>query len=124
MNDFGRHRSLFYVRAPLISVVAHAQMRSVSIEESRDKREFPMSSPSGFPILHRGGDSFFDYLIRGTMFQIQVTHECLEDVFGSQGGSADDEAALLDNLQQIVDVVTRKVEAGARSPVQVLKIDF
>ena len=83
-----------------------------------------MNSPSGFPILHKDGDSFFNYLIGGATFQIHVTRECLEDVFGSEGGSANDEATLLDNLQEIVDVVTKKVDAGAASPVQVLSTDF
>ncbi|WP_156966254.1 hypothetical protein [Paraburkholderia bannensis] len=83
-----------------------------------------MNSPSGFPILHKDGDSFFNYLISGKMYEIQVKGECLEDVFGSEGGRANDEAALLDNLQEIVDVVTRKVGAGAASPVQVLSDDF
>jgi hypothetical protein len=58
------------------------------------------------------------------MYEVQVTGKCMEDVFGSEGGQANDEAALLDNLQEIVDVVTRKVGAGAASPVQVLSDDF
>ncbi|QBQ98853.1 hypothetical protein [Paraburkholderia pallida] len=83
-----------------------------------------MNSPSGFPILHKDGDSYFDYLIAGTLFEVRVAGECLVDVFGSEGDPASDEAALLDNLQEIVDVATRKVQAGAKSPVQVLGSDF
>jgi hypothetical protein len=83
-----------------------------------------MNSPSGFPILHRDGDSFFNYEIGGSTYQVQVTHECLADTFGSEGGIDNDEGALLDNLQAIVDVATKKVASGATSPVQVTQSDF
>jgi hypothetical protein len=55
---------------------------------------------------------------------VQVTGECLADVFGSDGSREGDDAALQANTKRILAVVEIKARRGASSPIQVLTTDF
>ncbi|VXB23696.1 conserved hypothetical protein [Burkholderia sp. 8Y] len=83
-----------------------------------------MNAPPLLPVLRLEGDLFFNQRIARKTFRIQVTHECLADIFGSDGSLAGDNRALLVNLQRIVSMATRKVMTGMNSPVKVLRADF
>ncbi|SAL20257.1 hypothetical protein AWB70_01024 [Caballeronia cordobensis] len=76
------------------------------------------------PVLRLEGDLFFNQLIADKTFRIQVTHECLADVFGSDGSLTGDNRALQVNMQRIVTVATQKIMTGMKSPVKVLRADF
>lgn len=83
-----------------------------------------MGDALGGPILRRSGDSFFNYIRGDQIFMIHVTHECLADVFGSDGSKEKDEAAIRANFHRITNIANAKIQAGASSPVHVLNSDF
>ncbi|OJB35407.1 hypothetical protein BGV48_00330 [Burkholderia ubonensis] len=66
----------------------------------------------------------FNHHIGGKSFQVQVTHECLGDVFGSDGTREGDEKALSENLIRIAEVAMAKALAGSASPILVTNTDF
>jgi hypothetical protein len=83
-----------------------------------------MNSSWTLPVLRLEGDLFFNHRIINKTFRIQVTHECLADVFGSDGSLTGDNRALQVNLQRIVATATRKMMTGMNSPLTVLRSDF
>jgi len=83
-----------------------------------------MTAPPQLPVLRLDGDIFFKQRIVNKTFRIQVTHECLIDIFGSDGSVGGDNKALHVNHQRIVSIATRKVMTGTISPVKVLRDDF
>ncbi|MCA8198312.1 hypothetical protein [Burkholderia vietnamiensis] len=83
-----------------------------------------MTNPFGQTFLHRDNDLVFNHLVGDKTFQVQVTHECLGDVFGSDGTREGDEKALSENLAQIGQVATQKARAGASSPIFIMRTDF
>jgi hypothetical protein len=76
------------------------------------------------PLLHIDGDVLFSYRISGRPHQIQVTGECLADIFRSDGSEASNEISLRENAEQILRVASDKVRRGALSPVRVNATDF
>jgi hypothetical protein len=56
--------------------------------------------------------------------QVQVTRECLDRVFGSDGSVSQDSEVLRVNLNHIVGIATQKQRDGSRSPIKVLCADF
>jgi hypothetical protein len=83
-----------------------------------------MTNSHGFPILRRGNDLVFNHLNGDAALQVQVTHECLGDMLGSDGSQEGDEKALLENLDRIVAIATEKARLGANSPILVKRSDF
>jgi hypothetical protein len=83
-----------------------------------------MTDSFGGPILRRGGDLFFNYVWDEQIFMVQVTRECLEDVFGSDGSREGEEAALRANMKSILAIAETKARHGDKSPIQVLTTDF
>ena len=83
-----------------------------------------MDSSRKLPVLRLEGDLFFNHRIINRTFRIQVTHECLADIFGSDGSLTGDTRALEVNFQKIVAMATRKTMTGMNSPIKVLRSDF
>jgi hypothetical protein len=83
-----------------------------------------MVASNGLPIMRRGGDLFFSHVLGYTILMVQVTHECLADVFGSGGSPDEDEIALKANLIEITRMATEKTLRGETSPIQVTVVDF
>ncbi|AOK61952.1 hypothetical protein WM29_22735 [Burkholderia ubonensis] len=83
-----------------------------------------MTNSFGQTFLRRDNDLVFNQLIGETTFQVQVTHECLGDVFGSDGTREGDEKALSENMARIAEVATAKALSGAASPILVMNTDF
>ncbi|KVW08509.1 hypothetical protein WK91_30775 [Burkholderia cepacia] len=83
-----------------------------------------MANPYGWVFLRQHGDMFFNHVIGEKSYQIQVTHECLTDSLGSDGTREGDENAIVQNMGSIQAITLRKIEAGARSPIQIRNDDF
>ncbi|AXF20507.1 hypothetical protein CUJ89_08460 [Burkholderia pyrrocinia] len=83
-----------------------------------------MTNSFGWTYLRRDSDLVFHHQIGSKTFQVQVTHECLGDVFGSDGTREGDEKALSTNMSQIARIATAKALAGAESPLLVTNSDF
>jgi hypothetical protein len=83
-----------------------------------------MNAPPQLPVLRLEGDLYFNQRIASKTFRIQVTRECLGDVFGSDGSFTGDNQALQVNFQRIVSMATGKVMTGMNSPIKVLRADF
>lgn len=76
------------------------------------------------PFLRSDGDLFFCQTIQNRRLQVQVTRECLDRVFGSDGSVSQDNEVLRVNLNHIVGIATQKQRDGSRSPIKVLCADF
>ncbi|BCF96594.1 hypothetical protein PPGU19_011630 [Paraburkholderia sp. PGU19] len=83
-----------------------------------------MAASNELRIMRRGGDLFFNHVYDDTILMIQVTHECLADVFGSEGAPDQDVKTLQANLSAIVKVATEKALRGEASPIRVTVADF
>ena len=83
-----------------------------------------MTASNEMPILRRDGDLFFNHLRAETILMVQVTQECLADVFGSDGSAHQDLKALRDNLEAILKVVDAKSLRIKTSRIAVTGDDF
>ena len=66
----------------------------------------------------------FNHLHAETILMVQVTHECLADVFGSDGSADQDLKALRGNLEAILKVVDAKSLRTKTSRIAVTGDDF
>ncbi|WP_250516954.1 hypothetical protein [Caballeronia sp. INDeC2] len=76
------------------------------------------------PFLRSNGDLFFRQKIHNKYFQIQLTRDCLDRVFGSDGSVSQDTEVLRVNLKHIIGIAAQKLRDGSHSPIKVLCADF
>ncbi|SAK88067.1 hypothetical protein AWB76_06275 [Caballeronia temeraria] len=71
-----------------------------------------------------GGDLHFHYVVAGKLVRFAVTHGCLIDVFGSDGGKQGDMEVFQLNVHEILHVAVRKAQCEARGLVVLTKAGF
>ncbi|MDR5765006.1 hypothetical protein QCE49_27835 [Caballeronia sp. LZ008] len=83
-----------------------------------------MNEKPQLPVLRLEGDLFFTQRLANKTYRIQVTSECLADIFGSDGSLEADIRALQGNIQLIVTIAARKIMVGTKSPIRIRCADF
>ncbi len=83
-----------------------------------------MNGKPQLPVLRLDGDLFFNQRLANKTYRIQVTSECLADIFGSDGSLEADVRALQGNIQLIVTIATHKIMAGTNSTIRIRCADF
>jgi len=76
------------------------------------------------PVVHLEGSIFFNCQIGGRAHRIQVTKDCLTQVFSSDGSEEGNEVSFRENAEPILRAAADKVRRGALSTIQLTPGDF